>query len=194
MAQALTVHHYAQNTHSDSKSPHTESISLHTPQHPVLFALQSLRGATPLICATTSVIHLILVILPTDTQGSQANLQLKVVKTASPTLPDTPALLLPLDLMVWNPPEQTTGTIYQPKRSVSETEREAFATLSSNGELSFWVLHGLLGEHQKDQTLPSWRCSSTVHTNRTQIAMAQCSSTKKTALGTSWSPFPYVII
>jgi hypothetical protein len=50
---------------------------------------------------------------------------------------------------------------------------------SREGELSFWVPPGAVGEKERRE----WTMTDVVHTERREIRLARCSSAKKTVLG-----------
>jgi hypothetical protein len=155
-------------------------LSLQIPQSPALFSLPPLNGITPLICATPSTINLVLVTV-TSSRAAPATVVLQHI-TTSPILSHVPTLLLPVDPMVWNPSAGSLDPATIHGGAIPQRERDAFVTISPDGELSFWVLYGFSGLPNNQKTL-GWRCTQTVHTGRKHIAMAQCSSAKKTALG-----------
>jgi hypothetical protein len=157
----------------------TSILTLHTspelfltlPSISSLFSLPA-RDAAPYECiyaitagSTPSICHVHAV------SGEVPSLSL-VSETVLP-LSSPAAFILPVDPMGWISSHAPTGT-----------ERDVLLSVGGNGDLIFWVPGG---------KKISWRCTGRVHTGRTNIRMARCSSAKKTVLSgfgflfaTSW--------
>ncbi|KAF8634403.1 hypothetical protein AX15_000855 [Amanita polypyramis BW_CC] len=77
-------------------------------------------------------------------------------------LSSPPQKILPVDPMAWSSNKETVS------------KRDVLLSLSSTGELEFWVPEESMGQ--------SWRRTGKVRTNRLGMRKARCSSAKKTAL------------
>jgi hypothetical protein len=75
---------------------------------------------------------------------------------------ENPALILPVDPMGWSFSLDTV-----------QEAHDSLLSISHSGVLAFWTLAGD-GE---------WRATGQVHTERTNIKLAKCSTAKKSALG-----------
>ncbi|KIO33268.1 hypothetical protein M407DRAFT_234427, partial [Tulasnella calospora MUT 4182] len=164
--------------------PITASIALKTTSKPVLFSLPNVEGRTPIACATLSRTSLIYVAIVASDDGSK-----HVVLTIQPTKPlpvaVPPEWIVPVDPMSWNPPSdagQSNGPLGLLPKGITNADRDAFVSISPEGELSFWAAVASNGFGAGIGELPGWRCTGRVRTQRKKITMAQCSSAKKTAL------------
>lgn len=83
-------------------------------------------------------------------------------------LPRPASLILPVDPMAWASSPKTF--------SLRGRQHDVLVSIADDGELAFWEI----GE--KDGSF-AWRCTGKIRTGRKDIAMARCSSAKKTALG-----------
>lgn len=165
--------------------PITASISLKTTSKPVLFSLPNIQGRTPIACATLSETSLIYVGIVTSDGGSKyIGLTLQPTKPLPVAVP--PEWILPVDPMSWNPPSDTSqshGPLGLLPKPITDANRDAFVSISPEGELSFWAAAVSNGSESAGRDLPGWRCTGRVRTQRKKITMAQCSSAKKTVLG-----------
>lgn len=76
---------------------------------------------------------------------------------------DIPAFILPVDPMGWS---------FTPEDSQSH---DSLLSISQSGVLAFWMV----------TTDGEWRSTGKVHTQRTNVKLAKCSTAKKSALGES---------
>ncbi|KAG8915058.1 regulator of (H+)-ATPase in vacuolar membrane, partial [Tulasnella sp. 417] len=164
--------------------PVTASIALKTTSKPVLFSLPNIGGRTPIACATPSQTILIYVGIVALDDGSK-----HVILTLQPTKPlpvaVPPEWIMPVDPMSWNPPSDAgkpNGPLGLLPKGITNANRDAFVSISPEGELSFWSAVMSNGNGDAVGDLPGWRCTGRVRTQRKKIVMAQCSSAKKTVL------------
>ncbi|KAG8940912.1 regulator of (H+)-ATPase in vacuolar membrane [Tulasnella sp. 424] len=164
--------------------PITASISLKTASKPVLFSLPNIQGRTPIACATLSETSLIYVgIVKSDDGSKHVGLTLQPTKSLPVAVP--PEWIVPVDPMSWNPPSdasQSLGPLGLLPKPITDANRDAFVSISPEGELSFWAATASNGSESAARDLPGWRCTGMVRTQRKKITMAQCSSAKKTVL------------
>lgn len=91
-----------------------------------------------------------------------------------------PDLIMPVDPMAWRPPSERIHT----EVKAGYVTRDAFVSVSPDGDLCFWMAGTPTSTVKRQFSgLPGWKCTGRVRTCRRQIAMAQCSSAKKTVLG-----------
>ncbi|CAE6416915.1 unnamed protein product [Rhizoctonia solani] len=99
--------------------------------------------------------------LPSDHSPMRLNI-LGPTPFPTPTSKDNPALILPVDPMGWSfTPDTVQGA------------HDSLLSISHSGVLAFWTLTEDGG----------WRATGRVHTERTSIKLAKCSTAKKSALG-----------
>lgn len=100
-----------------------------------------------------------------DTERSP--LSIAVQSESSLPLESRPKMILPVDPMAWSGPFATNQSF---------SEQDVLVSVGVDGELAFWRV---------DLNAPSttWKCTGKVKTERCNIAMAACSSAKKTVLG-----------
>ncbi|KAG8885003.1 regulator of (H+)-ATPase in vacuolar membrane [Tulasnella sp. 331] len=177
-SKALVVYHFPPN--SDMLC---EKISVTTSSKPVLFSLPRIGSSSPIACATSSGTYLILVEVTPNSSGQAPKLVLRLQETKPLPVDSPPALIMPVDPMAWRPPTDKDRTVAN--LGHRHMTRDAFVSVSPEGELCFWVastsISGLNGK-RKTTELPGWRSTGRVRTRRREIAMAQCSSAKKTVL------------
>lgn len=182
-AKALVVYHFPPN--SDMLC---EKISVTTSSKPVLFSLPRMGSSTPIACAASSGTYLILVEVTPSSPGHTPKLVLKLQETKPLPVDTPPDLIMPVDPMAWRPPmdKDRAAKLELAHSGHRHLTRDAFVSVSPEGELCFWVastsVSGLNGRGRPTE-LPGWRCTERVRTRRRKIAMAQCSSAKKTVLG-----------
>lgn len=80
----------------------------------------------------------------------------------APTAGDVPTMILPVDPMGWSFAIEDDQEMHVSLLSISKTGVLAFWTISDDGQ---------------------WRATGQVHTQRTGIKLAKCSTAKKSALG-----------
>lgn len=157
-------------------------ISLQTISKPVLFSLPNVEGRTPIACATLAETTLIYVQVITSEDGTK-RIGLTLQKTKPLPVAVPPEWIVPVDPMSWNPPSdagQSVGPFGLLPKAITDANRDAFVSISPEGELAFWAA---VASNGKNGELPGWRCTGHVRTQRKKITMAQCSSAKKTVLG-----------
>ena len=88
--------------------------------------------------------------------------ELRIHSTTQLPLSSPPQKILPVDPMAWSSNQGTAS------------ERDVLLSLSSTGELEFWV--------PEDNVAQPWRRTGKVRTGRIGLRKARCSSAKKTAL------------
>ncbi|KAG9049871.1 regulator of (H+)-ATPase in vacuolar membrane [Tulasnella sp. UAMH 9824] len=191
-SQTLFVKHFPHDPTTypppaQPEPPITASIALKTTSKPVLFSLPNVEGRTPIACATPSQTSLIYVGVVASDDGSK-----HMVLTIQPTKPlpvaVPPEWIVPVDPMSWNPPSDAgqlpNGPLGLLPKGITDANRDAFVSISPEGELSFWaaVASNGIGGRGGVRDLPGWRCTGRVRTQRKKITMAQCSSAKKTVL------------
>lgn len=132
----------------------TESHTISLPPITSLFSLP-FRNRLPTIFAITADFNIIQI------RVNEAQ-QLYVHSSSYLPLSDAPQKIFPVDPMSWSSSREALG------------EHDVLLSLSSTGELQFWV--------PEVNTLESWRCTAKVRTGRLGIRKARCSSAKKTAL------------
>lgn len=178
--QRLVVTHFEQASSvlGPYPEPLSQSVELKTAADPILFSLPPTKaGTTPIACATASDTALILV---TVDPGSPTPINLTVQHTKPLPVASPPEHIIPVDPMSWKPDaSQSTNTAAAPYPQY-ETSRDAFVSISPEGELSFWAAVPAAEKQLLDT--PGWKLTGRVHTLRRKIARAQCSSAKKTVL------------
>ncbi|KAG8997978.1 regulator of (H+)-ATPase in vacuolar membrane [Tulasnella sp. JGI-2019a] len=177
---ALFVYHFP----PDSK-PLSEKISVTTFSKPVLFSLPRIGASTPIACAASSGTYLILVETTPSSDNQIPRLILTLQETKPLPVDSPPDLIMPVDPMAWRPPTDKDSKSQVSHIGHRHMTRDAFVTVSPKGELSFWVATSsasVSNGKRKPADLPGWRCTGRVRTRRRKIAMAQCSSAKKTVL------------
>ncbi|KAG8914981.1 regulator of (H+)-ATPase in vacuolar membrane, partial [Tulasnella sp. 417] len=188
-SQTLLVKHFphdptAYPPPAQPNPPVSASIALKTTSKPVLFSLPNVEGRTPIACATPSQTIIIYVgIVALDDGSGHVTLTLQPTKPLPVVVP--PEWIMPVDPMSWNPPSDAGkphGPLGLLPKGITNANRDAFVSISPEGELSFWSAVMSNGNGDGAGDLPGWRCTGRVRTQRRKIVMAQCSSAKKTVL------------
>ncbi|ELU39867.1 WD repeat-containing protein [Rhizoctonia solani AG-1 IA] len=137
------------------------TIDYNVPDIDSLIVLKDSGTQASILAITThrSVIQ-IRSILPSDHLPMKLNV-LGPTPFPGPTSKEIPALILPVDPMGWS---FTLDTL--------QAAHDSLLSISHSGVLEFWTLSGD-GE---------WRATGQVHTERTSIKLAKCSTAKKSAL------------
>ena len=134
----------------------TAQVSGHCPGHTQLIGItEELTIALIQITGTTH---------PEDTPS------LILRSFTSLPLSSPPAAILPVDPMTWGDPH---------KKGQEPVDHDILLSVSKDGELAFWRPTVV----PKEQV--TWKCTGVVKTGRTTFSLAQCSSAKKTVLGTA---------
>ncbi|KAF7436647.1 regulator of (H+)-ATPase in vacuolar membrane [Pleurotus ostreatus] len=127
-----------------------------------LFTMPSENGGETIfaIASDSSILHIFL--------GSSDCPQLRLASRTILPLTLPPNMILPVDPMAWG---------LTPHKGKDWIKRDALLSISSCGELAFWVTDVVTDT--EDET---WKCTGKVRTGRSNIRTARCSSAKKSAL------------
>lgn len=125
----------------------------------VMLSYTSIR-ASLLAVATDFSVTQIHCTLPSQYSGMRLNL-LGPTSFPAPTPGDVPTMILPVDPMGWSFAAEDSQEMHVSLLSISKTGVLAFWTISDDGQ---------------------WRATGQVHTQRTGIKLARCSTAKKSAL------------
>lgn len=126
----------------------------------VMLSYTSIR-ASLLAVATDFSVTQIHCTLPSQYSGMRLNF-LGPTSFPAPTPGDVPTMILPVDPMGWSFAAEDSQEMHVSLLSISKTGVLAFWTISDDGQ---------------------WRATGQVHTQRTGIKLARCSTAKKSALG-----------
>lgn len=139
--------------------PSSPSLSIKLPFLSFLFSLPSSNHCTSIfgLMSDFTIIHVIV----RDTQDSP---ELYIHSESTLPLMQPPQMIIPVDPMAWS--DRTYHV---------ERVHDVLLSIAIDGELAFWIPGSLDNE--------PWICTAKVHTARTRISMAKCSSSKKSALG-----------
>ena len=136
----------------------TESHAIPIPLLTSLFSLPSQSRHEDIFAITTD--FRIIQIHITEKQ------RLYVHSSSTLPLSRPPQKILPVDPMCWS------------SNPTPLLDRDVLLSLSSTGELQFWV--------PEESAAEKWRCTGKVRTRRLGMRKARCSSAKKTALSMSF--------
>ncbi|KAG8984923.1 regulator of (H+)-ATPase in vacuolar membrane, partial [Tulasnella sp. 427] len=162
-SQTLFVKHFphdptAYPPPNQPEPPVTATIAVKMTSKPVLFSLPNIQGRTPIACATLSETVLIYVAVMTSEDGSK-HIVLTEQRTKPLPVAVPPEWIVPVDPMSWNPPSQSTGPLGFLPKPITDSNRDAFVSISPEGELSFWAAVAANGNGNARNDLPGWRCT-----------------------------------
>jgi hypothetical protein len=176
------VNHFESESSSNAPvEPITQSLDLKTETRPQLFSLPQQGNITPIVCATISETVLIMVEITPPTEASHASVKLRLQQTKPLPLAAPPQMIIPVDPMAWKPLRDHSHANLE--SHAADVTRDAFVSVSVEGQLSFWIADIKTDDPSDLNDTMGWKCTGRVHTGRRNIAMAECSSAKKTALG-----------
>ncbi|KAI0695128.1 RAVE protein 1 C terminal-domain-containing protein [Cytidiella melzeri] len=125
------------------------------------------NSATLIGITSRSTMLILNVSIPTDLSSAEASyLHVSMHSESSLPLDMKPTMILPVDPMGWS----------GPYASQIQSGHDDLVSVGADGELAFWRINPSNPSHI------SWKCSGKVKTQRQNIAMAACSSAKKTVL------------
>jgi hypothetical protein len=189
LAVFIIFHFILQGEHIITYCESLNNVSLYATKsmsHPVsveiarivsLFSIASgMNGGSAMligITARSTVILLNVSFSSHPSENTEAPIKLSIHSECSLPLETGLAMIVPVDPMGWSGPyaNQMRG------------DHDDLVSVSTEGELAFWRM-------DSSGLTVNWRCTGKVKTQRQNIAMAACSSAKKTVLGKSVSRMP----